>query len=233
MAPLVDFALTRSVHARGLHGPSLDRPCRDLYEEVKDFNLREEGFPDFIAQIEASLRHEKGWCYRTLRAKLSKLSNCRLDALSIRINLNRINNRTLEHSCIMEIWPPGHRSPVREFSDTCGFIRILHGKLLMRYFASLALNTAAELRFEQLFEADQVAWMIPNLNQTHQMTHPDTTGSCCIILQAYHAEGNMNAPQAHVNFSTDSSDEISRLYCTFDIDFAAFKEKMCEESLYS
>ena len=210
-----EFSLTRPTAHLGVYAPLLNNVCQQLYNDLAKFRLEDERNPNLIATIDESLRSESGWCYQALQNKHNQLPGFRFDLLSIRIRVDHIADPPFDYPCIIELWPAGHHGSICVHSTgTFGLIRVLHGKLSIKFFPSLALSSQPDLGFEQLFEVDQMIWVMPDLNQTYQIIYPDHRPSFCITIQAFSHGPNLN----------ENENMIA------DIDYVAFKERMRRES---
>jgi hypothetical protein len=84
---------------------------------------------------------------------------------------------------------------------------------------------------EQLFEENQVTWMMPKLNQTHQMKNPDMYGSCCITVQCYQYETDDQVHVERFDYITNDEYHIKHYECIPDENYLAFKKTMKMESM--
>ena len=229
MLPSTEFSPTHPVAKTGVLASLFKNPCLDLYHEVVKFTLNDSRFPNFIKAIESSVRHKQGWCYRKLNEKHEKSAGYRLETFPLRIIVKETEDGLLKYPCVIEIWPPGHHSAVRVFQNAYGIIRVLHGELSIKFFPEPTANMHQDLLFEQLFGQDQVTWMVPYLNQIHQMTNPDMYGSCCIVIQCYHYVTEENQPGNRWNLVASDDSQHEYVDIPFDTDYLTFKKVMREE----
>jgi hypothetical protein len=139
---------------------NLVEPCRSLYHNIIHFKLDDEDFPDLIQAIEHSIKNPHGWCYQKLFEKANQFGRSQQEKTYLRLTLD---------SLIIEIWPPGHYSPIHNHNNAYGMFRVLYGQILIRLFPDLTLTLQHQAPIEYLLHQDQVTWMLPRLNQTHQM----------------------------------------------------------------
>jgi hypothetical protein len=107
--------------------------------------------------------------------------------------------------------------------------RLLHGSILLRLFPALKLNLRHTPPIEYLLHQDQVTWMLPKLNQTHQMKNIELN-SCCIIVQCYNYDNDDNKKIEEVfDYITNDDQHIQSMKPTSDMRFGVFKEKIRKE----
>ncbi len=226
-----EFSPTNPANNNGILACLLPDLLRNLYIEIINFTLNDDSFPNFIETIERSIRNPNGWCRQKLEKKANQFGRPRAEATYLCITLDDHGNGTMKYSPVIKIWPPGYYSPIHNHRDAYGIIRVLHGKLLVKYFPALSLNLRQNSLIEQLFEKDSVTWIVPKLNQTHQMKNPDMYGSCCITIQSYHYETDEHRPSECFHFITNDNRHIEHYDCLPDENYLAFKKTMQAESM--
>jgi hypothetical protein len=214
----------------GILAALLENPCRNLYLEAMKFSLNDNNFPNFIETIENSISNPNGWCYQTLKEKTNRFGRPKTEATYLCITVDELETGRVSCPCVMKIWPPGYYSPVHNHNDTYGIIRVLHGKLLVKFFPSLSLYLYQNPPIEQLFEENQVTWLVPKLNQTHQMKNPDMYGSCCITIQCYQYGADDQMHCERFGFITNDGHHIEYYNCIPDNNYLAFKKAMMMET---
>ncbi|CAF4006107.1 unnamed protein product [Adineta steineri] len=205
-----------------LYPLALTEPCRLLYHNLIHFKLDDDDFPDLIPAIECSIKNPQGWCHQKLIEKANQFGRPNIDITYLRFTLDPF---------IIEIWPPGHYSPVHNHKNAYGMFRVLHGSILIRLFQALTLNLQYEAPIEYLLKQDQVTWMSPELNQTHQMKNIELS-SCCIIVQCYEydeTQADKNRTEEYFDFIANNHRHIETMKPNFDMKFAVFTEKMKKE----
>ena len=196
----------------------LNKSCRLLSQRLNHFQFHDNKFPDLIQAIEYSLKHH-GWCYQKLFEKANQFGRVELETTYLRLNFDSI---------IIEIWPPGHCSPIHNHNKAYGAFRVLYGSILIRLFPTLMLNPRYDTAIEYLLRQDQTTWMLPTLNQTHQMKNIEMN-SCCIIAQCYNNDNQKKATDEIVDYINPSNGNIQKIKLESDMDFIEFKEKIKDE----
>lgn len=209
----------------------LGSPYRNLYDEVINFTIYDNNFPNFIKTIEHSIKNPDGWCHRKLKEKANQFGKARTESTYLYIMVNELENGAVRHPCAIKIWPPGHHSPEHNHCNAYGIIRVLHGKLLIKFFPALSLSMRQSSSLEQLFEENQVTWIMPELNQTHRMINPDMYGSCCITIECYQYEENDQAHCEHFDFIRNGTNYIDHYSFKPDSNYLDFKKVMKVESM--
>ncbi len=225
-----EFSPTHPTKHNGVLAALLGNPCQNLYHEAMKFTLKDNSFPNFIETIEHSIRNPNGWCHQKLREKANQFGRPRAEATYLCIAMDEVETGTIKCPCVMKIWPPGYYSPVHNHGDTYGIIRVLHGKLLVKIFPALSLNFQQNPPIEQLFEENQVTWLMPKLNQTYQMKNPDMYGSCCITIQCYQYDSNDQVHCERFSFITNDRHHIEYYNCIPDNNYLVFKKAMMMET---
>lgn len=202
---------------------NLVEPCRTLYHNLVHFKLDDDDFPDFIQAIEHSIKNPNGWCYQKLFEKANRFGRSKKEQTYIRLTLDSI---------VIEIWPPGHYSPIHNHKNAYGMFRVLSGSIVIRLFPALSLNHQYDAPLEYIVHQDHVTWMLPRLNQTHQMKNIELNSSC-IIVQCYSYDDgkdeNMTKNEEVFDFIVNSGRDIQTMKPNSDMNFGAFKEKIQKE----
>jgi len=82
---------------------------------------------------------------------------------------------------------------------------------------------------EQILEKDQVTWMLPKLNQTHQVRNPDLYGPTAISIQCYQYGQEDNIHYEYFDYLTNDDLSIAHFDPKSDIDYQDFKALMKPE----
>ena len=107
--------------------------------------------------------------------------------------------------------------------------RVLHGCILIRLFPFLGLHFPDDLLIEYLLHREQMTWMAPQWNQTHQMKNVQLN-SCCILLQCYDYDQPHHAKDKEIfDVMVKESSTLQTVTPPFDMNFVAFKELIKEE----
>ena len=204
----------------GLSFSTLDEPLRTLYNRLTHFKFDDENFPDLIQAIEYSINQPQGWCHRKIDEKTSHSPPTKRHMTHLRLTLD---------SLVIEIWPVGHFSPIHHHRKAYGMFRVLHGCILIRLFPYLGLHFPDDLLIEYLLHREQMTWMTPQWNQTHQMKNVEMD-SCCILLQCYDYDQSHQAKDREIfDVMVKEGSQIQTVTPPSDMNFVAFKELIKEE----
>lgn len=207
----------------------LERPCRDLYDSIINFRLNTEDFPDFVQAIEYSVKNPAGWCYKKLQEKANRFGRPNPLATYLRITYGERLGNSPGNAYVIEIWPSGHYSPIHNHSNAYGIIRVLSGRLLTKMYPELNLKAAQYPAIEQILDEGQVIWMLPNLNQTHQVRNPDLYGSSAISIQCYQYGEDDNIHYEYFDYISNDGLSIAHFDPKSDMDYVEFKELIKRE----
>ncbi len=150
-------------------------------------------------------------------------------ATYLRITVGQPDGQSPGHAYVIEIWPPGHYSPVHSHSNAYAIIRVLYGRLLVKLYPELTLNVREVTPVEQILEEGQITWMLPKLNQTHQVKNPDLYSSCCITLQCYQYGQEDRQHYEYFDYISNDGHSIGHFDPKSDMEFTDFKQKMRQE----
>jgi hypothetical protein len=195
------------------------------------FKLDTPDFPHFSDAIEASIASPQGWCNKILKKKASELQfggkgpNPDMTYLRITMGINQGDSPGVPF--VMEIWPPGHYSPVHNHAGANAIIRVLHGEITVNLYPMLSKSHLQPIGVAK-FGKDNVTWISPDLNQTHQLRNTNVAGPTCITIQCYmYEEGDTE----HYNYFDYLGDEGEKGHFVpdSDMDYLSFKEQMKRE----
>jgi hypothetical protein len=189
------------------------------------FILDDKDFPHFSKAIEASIADPSGWCHQRLLAKANEFGPGKPLETYLRITLNQNNGESPGIPYVMEIWPPQHYSPVHNHAGANAIIRVLHGSINVRLFPYLSpdvvpFGTTA-------FQKDDITWISPTLNQTHQLVNVGDTKTC-ITIQCYMYDEKDRQHYDYFDYLDDKG-EMQQYEPDSDMDFIAFKDLMAQE----
>jgi len=198
----------------------------------KKFELNTPEFPDFVQAIEASIKDPNGWCNRVLEAKASEFGVRDPSATYLRITLGENQGESPGIPYVLEIWPPGHHSPIHNHAGAHAVIRVLHGAITVSLYSMLSIHHQLPICDPVVFEAGSVTWISPGLNQTHKLQNNNPDGSTCMTVQCY-AYGNLDdrSHYEYFDYIDNSGLEIRHFEPNSDLDFVTFKMIMHEEHL--
>jgi predicted metal-dependent enzyme (double-stranded beta helix superfamily) len=220
--------LTMDNIAAGAYLPvaNLSLTSQKLYNCIsgKNFNLTTPEFPDFVKAIEYSIATPGCWCYERLKAKANEFGKPNPEETYLRITLGENNGESPGIPYVMEIWPPGHFSPIHNHGGSSAIIRVLSGAINVSLFAFLG---AAAPFAEASFKKDDVTWINPALNQVHQLKNL-STGESCITIQCYMYEISDTKHYDYFDY-LDTDNSVQKFEPDSDMDFLTFKETIRAE----
>ena len=200
-----------------------------LYDCIagKRFILNDDDFPEFSKAIERSIKTPYLWCNRKLKKKATEFGKSNPDETYLRITLGQNNGESPGVPYVMEIWPPGHYSPIHNHAGANAIIRVLHGGINVTLFPFLCEEKDGVKPFaEANFTKDDITWIAPNLNQIHQLRNIQT--ETCITIQCYMYD---KANTSHYDyFDYLDEDGVKEQYePDSDMDFLEFKKLIKQE----
>ena len=225
--------LTMNDIAKGEYLPSANLPevSRQLYECVsgKKFVLNDENFPDFSKAIEHSIATPGCWCYDKLQEKKTEFNpdNPNIYETYLRITLGEIDGDSPGIPYVMEIWPPGHYSPVHDHAGSDAIIRVLHGFIVVSLFPYLSSDDDVKSFATDFVVKDGITWLSDNLNQCHQLANKSENRTC-ITIQCYMYPKIDNKHYNYFAYKTDNN-HIENYEPDTDMDFIEFKNLMKTE----
>lgn len=223
--------LTMNDVALGTYLPTanLSPAAQQLYDCIsgKKFVLDADDFPEFSQAIEYSIKTPKCWCNKRLQEKSTEFSKDKPNPTEtyLRITLGQNNGESPGIPYVMEIWPPGHYSPVHNHSSADAIIRVLTGEINVSLFPFLSesgIKPYANVNFSK----DQITWISPTLNQTHQLKNQGT--NTCVTIQCYMYDQSDDSHYDYFDYLDDNG--VKQQYePDSDMDFIQFKKLMKKE----
>jgi len=189
------------------------------------FILDDKEFPQFSKAIEASIADPSGWCHQRLLAKANEFGPGKPLETYLRITLNQNNGESPGIPYVMEVWPPGHYSPVHNHAGANAIIRVLHGSIDVRLFPYLSPDVAP-FRVTSC-KKDDITWISPTLNQTHQLANMGASHTC-ITIQCYMYDEKDKYHYDYFDYLDDKGD-TQQYEPDSDMEFLAFKALMAQE----
>ncbi|KAM3553511.1 hypothetical protein ARSEF4850_006890 [Beauveria asiatica] len=118
---------------------NLPATCQTLYHNVAGPNITVESptFPQLPEAIEQSLKDPNKVCGKMLAEK-KKIEPWITDKelyLRITVGDNLANSPGIPY--VMEIWPPGHESPIHDHGDASAVIKVLYGNIDCTWYDNL------------------------------------------------------------------------------------------------
>jgi len=199
-----------------------------LYDCIgwKNFALNTDKFPDFSKAIEYSIATPGLWCHETLKKKAGEFGKPNPLETYLRITLGENNGESPGIPYVMEIWPPKHYSPVHNHAGASAVIRVLHGDIHVKLFPFLSKDVVTPFAIEE-FKKDEITWISPTLNQTHQLMNY-SNATTCITIQCYMYEKEDTVHYDYFDY-IDESGNKKQYEPDSDMEFLKFKQRMQEE----
>jgi len=210
--------------AKGNHLPysHLSMVGQRLYNCISGdtFVLNEPDFRNFGKAIEKSVKSTGSWCYEKLKSKQNEFGGDP-NMTYLRITLGQNNGESPGMEYVMEIWPPGHYSPVHSHAGAHAIIKVLRGEINVSLFPFL--NKSIEPFKTATFKKKEITWISPTLNQTHQLHNKGT--KTCVTVQCYMYPGNDTTHYDYFDY-LDTSGNEKQYTPDSDCDFMEFKKIM-------
>jgi predicted metal-dependent enzyme (double-stranded beta helix superfamily) len=130
--------------------------------------------------IENSISTPGNWCYNKLKSKENEFGDDP-KMTYLRITLGQNNGESPGVAYVMEIWPPGHYSPVHSHAGANAIIKVLRGKINVSLYPFL--NNTVPPFANQTFEKNSITWISPTLNQVHKLKNNEK--KTCVTIQCY------------------------------------------------
>jgi hypothetical protein len=205
---------------------NLSSTSQKLYNCIagNTFILDDADFPDFSKAIQRSIVTPGAWCNTMLAKKAQEFGKPNPKETYLRITLGQNNGESPGIPYVMEIWPAGHYSPVHSHAAADAIIRVLHGSIHVSLYSYLSKKVAPFKMAD--FKKDDVTWISPILNQTHQLRN--ITNEVCVTIQCYMYEKNDRGHYDYFDYL--DSDGVQQQYePDSDMDFVSFKKTMRKE----
>jgi hypothetical protein len=204
---------------------NLPATCQKLYNCISGPNFTLDSDFPFYKAIEYSLATPGLWCYETIKKKATEFNDKPNKAETyLRITLGQNNGESPGIPYVMEIWPPGHYSPIHSHAGAEAVIRVLEGGINVKLYPFL--SGGIEPFGSADFVKGDVMWISPTLNQTHQLHNIGT--KTCVTIQCYMYDGNNSKHYDYFDY-LDNKGKIQQYTPDTDMDFVDFKQLMEEE----
>jgi hypothetical protein len=211
---------------------NLSSTSQKLYNCIsgKNFVLDTPDFPEFTKAIEMSIITPGFWCYEKLKEKSTEFNKDKPNILEtyLRITLGDNNGESPGIPYVMEIWPPNHYSPIHSHAGAEAIIRVLYGQINVSLYPFLCGQKDGIEPFAIAdFFKNNITWVSPNLNQTHQLKNINPMQSC-ITIQCYMYDDDNNVHYDYFDYINNNG-EINKYEPDSDMDFIEFKNLMKKE----
>jgi hypothetical protein len=210
---------------------NLSTMSQKMYDCIagKKFILDDEDFPHFSEAIEYSIATEGCWCNTTLKKKSTEFNKDvpNIKETYLRITLGANDGESPGIPYVMEIWPPNHYSPIHSHAGANAVIRVLSGEIHVTLFPFLCNDIPSIPPFgEADFKKDEITWISPTLNQTHQLVnHGKKT---CVTIQCYMYDDENKRHYDYFDYLDISGNKL-QYEPDSDMDFVLFKEMIQSE----
>lgn len=205
--------------------------CQKLFYCIagEKFVLDTPDFPDFTQAIEYSIRTPGMWCYQKLLDKSTEFNPDKpnIKETYLRITLNENNGESPGIPYVMEIWPVGHYSPIHSHANGNAIVRVLNGEINVTLFPFLCPDGVPPFG-SATFKKDEITWITPTLNQTHQLKNMEKNTYTCITIQCYMYSSTSNNHYDYFDYIDDSGKK-QQYDPDSDMDFLEFKKTIRKE----
>ena len=227
-----DITMTDVALSSCMPKANLSLISQKLYDCIsgKKFILDDDDFPDFTEAIEHSIATPGLWCNTTLQSKSREFNPDKpnIKETYLRITLGENNGESPGIPYVMEIWPSNHFSPIHSHANASAIIRVLHGSIHVRLYPFLCVEKDGIHPFGSAdFNKNDITWLSPTLNQTHQLIN-NNDKQTCITIQCYMYEDDNNKHYDYFDFLDEDGDK-QQYEPDSDMDFIRFKELMRKE----
>ncbi|KAI1040754.1 hypothetical protein LB505_012088 [Fusarium chuoi] len=162
---------------------NLPDACQKLYHNISGpkITARPDGFKDLPEAIDESCRDPEKVCGKILDGK-NTFGDKLETYLRITIGDNLADSPGIPY--VMEIWPPGHKSPIHQHGDASAVIRVLYGNIQVSWFDKVEEGSPSQLIGNPvILKEGKVTWLAKDQYQVHQLEN--TSDTVCITLQCY------------------------------------------------
>tara|TARA_B100001109_G_scaffold255660_1_gene259834 strand:- start:1291 stop:2628 length:1338 start_codon:yes stop_codon:yes gene_type:complete len=229
---------------------NLPTVCQKLYQNVggsnfnlanvnKDFDLPADF--DLAKAIQYSIDTEGKICNEIIKKKADEFGD-HPDMVYLRITMGGNQGESPGIPYVMEIWPSGKRSPIHNHGGSEAIIKVLHGEIQVKLFATLskaipnssndllAIESAYEPHLFKTasFGLNDVTYITPWLNQIHQLENTHKTDAC-ITIQCYGYPEDSDIHYEYFDWLNQDDDEIDHFFPDSDFNFSEFVLKMYQE----
>ncbi|CAK0784442.1 hypothetical protein CVIRNUC_007646 [Coccomyxa viridis] len=129
---------------------------------------------------------------------------------------------------VMEIWPPGHFSPIHNHGNAFGVVRLLHGSISTRIYNKHLGDdhTGREPVQEMTLNKGDITWFSPNWFQTHQLEN--TTQDFCCTVQGFQYADDDDVHWPYMQFKAPSG-KLDHFLPISDFTFSSMREALLAE----
>ncbi|CAF1181529.1 unnamed protein product [Adineta steineri] len=226
--PQDKYSLQHVIKHSAIPPSQLEKTCLHLYENIINFQLNTDDFPNFTDTIAKSIESPSGWCYKKLQEKASTFGKKNFKTTYLRITYGERDGCAPGHTYVIEIWPPGHFSPIHNHANASAIIRVLHGRIFLKNYPAFTLDSNKYSPLETILNKNEVIWMTPKLNQVHQLKN--ITFETAISIQCYLYDRDDEEHYEYFDYIADGTKTIGQFKPVADADFHEFRTLMKQES---
>ncbi|RAQ51229.1 hypothetical protein AFGD_003717 [Aspergillus flavus] len=175
--------------------------CQALYHNIAGHNvsLESASFPQLAQAIDYSCRDPRLVCGKILAQKQTKneFHDKSKTYLRITVGSNLANSPGIPY--VMEIWPPGHSSPIHDHGRASAVIKVLYGSIDCSWYDAVQDGREPQQvgKPHKLSKGD-VTWLGDKQFQIHKLENNYKT--VCITLQCYQFEQSDNEHYEYFDF---------------------------------
>ncbi|KAF5026357.1 hypothetical protein F66182_1565 [Fusarium sp. NRRL 66182] len=187
VVPETDITLEQLENLTAMTVVNLPEGCQKLYHNIAGPNItvQSPSFPQLPEAIDQSCKDPKKMCGKILKKKQDTFGDPDETYLRITVGDNLANSPGIPY--VMEIWPPGHSSPIHQHGDASAVIRVLYGSIDVSWFDALQKGVAPKKIGNTVrLSKGAVTWLGEDQYQIHQLKNNSKT--VCITLQCYQFE---------------------------------------------
>lgn len=226
---------------------NLPNVCQKLFENVggRNFNLQtiNKGYDlpldfDFAKAVQYSIDTPGKICYNIIEKKAEREAKSGFgnpDMVYLRITLGGNQGESPGIPYVMEIWPSGKYSPIHNHGGSEAIIKVLHGEINVKLFATLKKTTPnisdMLLVSNEAYEPEhfktcniklnEVTYITPWLNQIHQLKNNNPVDAC-ITIQCYGYPENSDLHYEYFDWLDTDKHKTGEFFPDSDFSFNDF-----------
>lgn len=208
---------------------NLPRSCQQLYNVIQNVSLDDADFPDFIKAIDYCVRKSDGFCRKLLTNKVNGNPAKDFRTSYLRVTVGEKDGSAPGHAFVIEVWPPGHYSPIHSHSNAYAIIKVLTGSVLVKIFPELSELAPYHQTIATVLKEGDVTWMSRDINQTHQLRNIDIYHKTAVTIQCYQYGSEPIKHGEFFEFLKSDGRSLDGFLPKSDIDFNQFKEAVRAE----
>ncbi|KAJ4172729.1 hypothetical protein NW754_002932 [Fusarium falciforme] len=229
VVPQDQITLKQLEESSAMTWANLPEGCQKLYHNISGPNItvQSPSFPQLPEAIDQSCRDPNKVCGQILKKKAEKgeFKDPLETYLRITVGDNLANSPGIPY--VMEIWPPGHSSPIHQHGNASAVIRVLYGSIDVTWFDALKTNRMPkEINNPVRLSEGDMTWLGEKQYQIHQLKN--NSDKVCITLQCYQFEKHDTIHDEAFHWM-DKNLQIKDFIPNSDMAYGLFVQKMKEE----